>query len=66
MVTFTIRHTGAAEDIIPVAWDDLDLDGTYETTGNVAPTEPFGLGGEADFAAGPAGRSSCWSDRRPQ
>jgi hypothetical protein len=53
-VTFTIRHTGAAEDTIPVAWEDLDLDGTYETTGNVAPTEPFGLGGLTDFVAGPA------------
>lgn len=53
-VTFTIRHVGTGEDVIPVAWEDLDLDGTYETTGNVAPTEPFGLGGETDFAAGAA------------
>lgn len=54
MVTFTIRHAGAAEDTIPVAWEDLDLDNSYGTTGNVAPTEPFGLGGVADFASGPA------------
>ena len=54
VVTFTIRHAGTGEDTIPLAWEDLDLDGTYETAGNVAPTEPFGLGGETDFAAGPA------------
>jgi hypothetical protein len=61
-VTFTIRHNVllAAEDTIPVAWEDLDLDGNYETSGNVAPTEPFGLGGETDFvvqaaAEAPAG-----------
>lgn len=53
-VTFTIRHAGTAEDTIPVVWEDLDLDGTYESVGNVAPTEPFGLGGETDFASGPA------------
>lgn len=53
-VTFTIRHAGTGEDTIPVVWEDLDLDGTYETSGNVAPTEPFGLGGETDFAAGAA------------
>jgi hypothetical protein len=56
-VTFTIRHAGTGEDTIPVVWEDLDLDGTYETAGNVAPTEPFGLGGETDFAAGAAGEA---------
>jgi hypothetical protein len=59
MVTFTIRHGGTGEDTIPVAWADLDLDGTYETAGNVAPTEPFGLGGETDFAAGAAGEGTA-------
>jgi hypothetical protein len=54
VVTFTIRHGGTGEDTIPVAWVDLNLDGDYETTGNIAPTEPFGLGGETDFAAGAA------------
>ena len=57
IVTFTIRHSGAGEDVIPVAWADLDADGTSESTGNVAPTEPFGLGGETDFAAGAAGEA---------
>jgi hypothetical protein len=54
VVTFTIRHAGTAEDTIPVAWEDLDNDSTYESAGNFAPTEPFGLGGETDFAAGAA------------
>ena len=58
-VTFTIRHTGAAEDVVPLAWIDLDLDGTYETSGNVAPTEPFGLGGETNFAVGPAAEAAA-------
>jgi hypothetical protein len=58
-VTFTIRHAGTGEDTIPVAWEDLDLDGTYETAGNVAPTEPFGLGGETDFAAGAAAEAAA-------
>ncbi|MGH8924043.1 MAG: S-layer homology domain-containing protein [Acidimicrobiia bacterium] len=54
MVTFTIRHNGGAgEDTIPVVWEDLDIDGTYESVGNVAPTEPFGLGSVTDFVAGP-------------
>jgi hypothetical protein len=61
VVTFTIRHNIAlaGEDTIPVAWADLDGDGTYETAGNVAPTEPFGLGGETDFAAGAAGEAAA-------
>jgi hypothetical protein len=58
-VTFNVRHAGTGEDTIPVAWADLDQDGTYETVGNVAPTEPFGLGGETDFAAGPAGEGAA-------
>jgi hypothetical protein len=53
VVTFTIRHGGTAEDTIPLAWEDLNLDGDYESTGNIAPNEPFGLGGETDFASGP-------------
>ncbi len=56
MVTFTIRHAGAAEDAIPVAWEDLDLDGTYETAGNVAPTEPFGLGRRSRLRSRTGGR----------
>jgi hypothetical protein len=59
VVTFTIRHGGTGEDTIPVAWADLDQDGTYETAGNVAPTEPFGLGGETDFAAGAASEAAA-------
>jgi hypothetical protein len=51
MVTFTIRHAGTAEDTIPVAWEDLNLDSSYGV-GNVAPSEPFGLGGVSDFVAG--------------
>jgi hypothetical protein len=51
MVTFVVRQTSAtATDVVPVAWIDLDGDSTYETTGNVAPTEPYGLGGEIDFS----------------
>jgi hypothetical protein len=52
-ITFTIRNVAAlgAEDVIPVVWQDTDLDGTYESTGNVAPNEPFGLGGLTDFVA---------------
>jgi hypothetical protein len=55
-ITFTIRHqTGAGEtdeDTIPVVWQDTDLDGTYESTGNFPPNEPFGLGGLTDFVQG--------------
>jgi hypothetical protein len=51
VVTFTIRHSGTAEDTIPVAWEDLNLDSSYGV-GNVAPSEPFGLGGVSDFVAG--------------
>ena len=53
-VSFVIRHTGAASDAVPVAWIDLDGDGGYESTGNNAPTEPYGLGGETDFSGAPA------------
>jgi hypothetical protein len=59
VVTFTITHAGTAEDTIPVAWEDINGDGDYETSGNLAPTEPFGLGGETDFAAGPAGEAAA-------
>jgi hypothetical protein len=62
LVTFTIRHGAAlaAEDTIPVAWQDTNLNGNYDTVGNVAPNEPFGLGGLTDFvvqaaAEAPAG-----------
>ena len=48
-VTFIVRHAGAAEDIVPVAWIDLDSDSGYETTTNAPPTEPFGLGGVTKF-----------------
>jgi hypothetical protein len=55
-ITFTIRHqTGVGEtdeDTIPVVWQDTDLDGTYESTGNFPPNEPFGLGGLTDFVQG--------------
>jgi hypothetical protein len=52
-VTFTVRDTsaGAGSDFVPVAWMDLNFDGDYESTGNVAPGEPYGLGGETDFSA---------------
>ena len=53
-VTFVVRHAGAASDVVPVAWIDLDGDSGYESTGNKAPTEPFGLGGETDFAGAAA------------
>jgi hypothetical protein len=53
-VTFTIRHAGAVgEDTIPVAWIDSDNNLNYNSAGNVAPNEPFGLGGVANFVAGP-------------
>ena len=39
----------AAETVVPVAWEDLDGDGTPEITGNAAPTEPFGVGGQVDL-----------------
>jgi hypothetical protein len=53
-VTFTIRHNVllAGEDTIPVAWIDSNSNGNYDSAGNVAPTEPFGLGGVANFVAG--------------
>jgi hypothetical protein len=54
VVTFTIRHAGADESVIPLAWEDLDGDLGYETAGNVAPTEPYGVGGMTAFAAGAA------------
>ena len=56
-VNFVIRHTGTAENVVPVAWIDLDGDSGYETTGNIAPTEPFGLGGETDFSGAAAGEA---------
>jgi hypothetical protein len=55
VVTFTVRHDGGAnESIIPLAWEDLDGDLSYESAGNVAPTEPYGVGGMTNFATGPA------------
>jgi len=51
VVTFTVQSAGGAEKVIPVAWEDLDGDLTYESAGNVAPTEPFALGGLSDFVA---------------
>jgi hypothetical protein len=59
VVTFTILHAGTAEDTIPLAWIDTDGDGTYETAGNVAPTEPYDLGGETDFTQGPAAEAAA-------
>ena len=59
MVTFTVRNDGDAEDVIPVAWQDLNLDNDYDNVGTGAPTEPFGLGGVADFAAGAAGEAAA-------
>lgn len=53
-VSFVVRHAGAAGDVVPVVWIDPDGDTTYETTGNVAPTEPYGLGGETDFSGAAA------------
>ena len=51
VVSFTVRHAGAAERVVPVAWEDLDGDGLPEIVGNAAPTEPFGVGGQANFTA---------------
>jgi hypothetical protein len=51
IVTFLVRHVGGTETVVPVAWEDLDADGTPEITGNTAPTEPFGLGGQTTFSA---------------
>jgi hypothetical protein len=60
VVTFTVRHDGGAnETIIPLAWEDLDGDFTYESTGNVAPTEPYGIGGSTAFATGPASEAAA-------
>ena len=42
VVTFVVRHVGATETVVPIAWEDLDGDLTPEITGNAAPTEPFG------------------------
>ena len=53
-VDFVVRHSGAAETVLPVAWEDLDNDLSYESVGNVAPGEPFGLGGTAAFTGAPA------------
>jgi hypothetical protein len=41
-----------------VAWEDLNLDGDYDSTGNVMPAEPFGQGGIVNFAAGPLSECS--------
>ncbi len=51
IVSFTVRHAGAAERVVPVAWEDLDGDGLAEISGNAAPTEPFGVGGQTAFTA---------------
>jgi hypothetical protein len=51
IVTFVVRHVGGTETVVPIAWEDLDGDGTPEITGNAAPTEPFGVGGQVTFSA---------------
>lgn len=52
IVTFLVRHAGGAtETVVPVAWEDLNGDGDPEITGNAAPTEPFGVGGQTTFSA---------------
>ena len=50
IISFTVRHVGAGQAIVPIAWEDLDGDLSPEITGNTAPTEPHGLGGVATFA----------------
>jgi hypothetical protein len=48
-----VRHDGTpAERVVPVAWEDLDNDNLPEISGNNAPTEPFGVGGQVAFTAG--------------
>ncbi len=54
IVSFVVRDgaVATATDVIPVAWQDLDGDSTYENAGDdKAPTEPFGLGGITNFSA---------------
>jgi hypothetical protein len=53
IVSFTVRHdsVGAAERVVPVAWEDLDNDNSAEIVGSAAPTEPFGVGGQVAFGA---------------
>jgi hypothetical protein len=58
-VTFIVRHAGAAENMVPVAWIDLDGDSGYETTTNAPPTEPFGLGGVTKFSGAAAAEATA-------
>jgi len=58
IVTFTINVAGGPEQVVPVAWIDVDGDGTYETVGNTPPTEPFGLGGVTNFIPGTPGEAT--------
>lgn len=58
VVTFTINVAGGPEQVVPVAWLDVDGDLTYETVGNTPPTEPFGLGGVANFLPGVPGEAT--------
>jgi hypothetical protein len=53
VVNFVVRHVGAGQTIVPIAWEDLDGDGLPEITGNAAPTEPHGLGGNTTFSTAP-------------
>jgi hypothetical protein len=56
IVSFTVRHDGSAnaERVVPVAWEDADGDGLAEITGNNAPTEFHGVGGQVAFTGAPA------------
>jgi hypothetical protein len=50
IVSFTVRHTGgAAERVVPVAWEDLNNDNDAEISGNNPPAEPYGVGGQVAF-----------------
>ena len=55
-VTFTIADS-TAEQVVVVAWEDLDGGNGY-STGNTAPSEPYGLSGVTDFVSVAAGEAS--------
>jgi hypothetical protein len=51
VITFVVRHVGATQTVVPIAWEDLDNDNLPEISGNTAPTEPYGLGGFTTFSS---------------
>ena len=61
VVTFTIANNGTAEEVVVVAWEDLNGNSGY-SSGSSAPGEPFGLSGVTDFVttAAPEALVGVW------